>query len=115
MHVFQQTSVVTFIFLATILQSRTTVTCLYAEGCLPATEVGDDGALEIILKHNHHKYFVCFNSKYGTKQQLNMPQCINNTSTPFSVNQHNFASTLYTLKTKDKVFSPLVILVGKTY
>jgi len=41
--------------LATIQQSRVTVICLHTECCLPATEVGDDGALEIILKHNHYK------------------------------------------------------------
>jgi len=42
--------------LATVLQSMATVTCLHIECCLPATEVGDDGALEIILKHNHYKH-----------------------------------------------------------
>jgi hypothetical protein len=42
--------------LATVLQSRPTVTCLHTKCCLPATEVGDDGTLEIILKHNHYKY-----------------------------------------------------------
>ena len=42
--------------LATVLQSRPTVTRLHTKCCLPATEVGDDGTLEIILKHNHYKY-----------------------------------------------------------
>lgn len=42
--------------LATVLQSRAIVKCLHKECCLPATEVGDDGALEIILKYNHYKY-----------------------------------------------------------
>lgn len=46
----------TFMLLSTVLQSRATVPCLHTECCLPATEVGDDGALEIILKHNHYKY-----------------------------------------------------------
>lgn len=44
--------------LATVLQSRAIVTCLYTECCLPATEVGDDGTLEIILKHNHYKHLL---------------------------------------------------------
>jgi hypothetical protein len=46
---------VTFMLLATVLHSRTTVTCVNTESYLPTTDVGEDGALEIILQQNYYK------------------------------------------------------------
>jgi hypothetical protein len=56
---------VTFMLLATILHSRATVTCVNIECYLPTTDVGEDGALEIILQHKHYKY--SFVSKQNMK------------------------------------------------
>jgi hypothetical protein len=50
--------------LATLLQSRVIVTWLNTECCSPVTDVGDGGALEIILKHNHYRCLLaCLNAK----------------------------------------------------
>lgn len=48
-----------------------TLTCLKTQCCLPATDVGDDGALEIILKDNHYGHLlICLNIKIWNKIRL---------------------------------------------
>jgi hypothetical protein len=65
---------VTSMLLATILHSKaTTARNGITEYYLPTTDVGEDGALEIILKHSYYKYyFLCLDIKYQIKLECNM-------------------------------------------